>query len=109
MIGAEVIVMKKFLCINISVILLFLFALSGCSENIEIAEDNIYNFINYQNEEDIIYYYAINNNPPELNGIFSMYVDSSGGSLYLQNRSDNCLYISDTEGLDIVLGVNLNA
>ena len=43
--------MKKFLCINISVILLFLFALSGCSENIEIAEDNIYNFINYQNEE----------------------------------------------------------
>lgn len=43
--------MKKFLCININVILLFLFALSGCSENIEIAEDNIYNFINYQNEE----------------------------------------------------------
>ena len=67
------------------------------------------NGVNYQNEEDIIYYYAINNNPPELNGIFSMYVDSSGGSLYLQNRSDNCLYISDTEGLDIVLGVNLNA
>lgn len=43
--------MKKFLCINISIILLFLFALSGCSETIEIAEDNIYNFINYQNEE----------------------------------------------------------
>lgn len=43
--------MQKFLCINISIILLFLFALSGCSENIEIAEDNIYNFINYQNEE----------------------------------------------------------
>ena len=38
----EVIVMKKFLCINISVILLFLFALSGCSENIEIAEDKQY-------------------------------------------------------------------
>lgn len=43
--------MKKFLCINISIILLFLFALSGCSETIEIAEDSIYNFINYQNEE----------------------------------------------------------
>lgn len=43
--------MKKFLCINISIILLFLFALSGCSETIEITEDNIYNFINYQNEE----------------------------------------------------------
>lgn len=43
--------MKKFLCINISILLLFLFVLSGCSESIEIAEDNIYNFINYQNEE----------------------------------------------------------
>lgn len=43
--------MKKFLCINISIILLFLFALSGCSETIEITEDSIYNFINYQNEE----------------------------------------------------------
>lgn len=43
--------MKKFLCINISILLLFLFVLSGCSESIEMAEDNIYNFINYQNEE----------------------------------------------------------
>lgn len=43
--------MKKFLYINISILLLFLFVLSGCSESIEIAEDNIYNFINYQNEE----------------------------------------------------------
>lgn len=67
------------------------------------------NGVNYTNEEDTIYYYAINNNPPELNGIFSMYVDSSEGSLYLQNRSDTCLYISDTEGLSVVLGVNSNA
>lgn len=67
------------------------------------------NGVNYPNEEDTIYYYAINNNnPTELNGIFSMYVDSSGGSLYLQNRSDTCLYISDTEGLSVVLGVNSN-
>ncbi len=43
--------MKKFICINISILLLFLFVLSGCNEPTVIAEDNIYNFINYQNEE----------------------------------------------------------
>lgn len=43
--------MKKLLCANINILLLFLFALSGCSETIEIAKDNIYNFVDYQNEE----------------------------------------------------------
>lgn len=43
--------MKKIICINISILLLFLFVLSGCNEPTVIAEDNIYNFINYQNEE----------------------------------------------------------
>ncbi len=43
--------MKKFLCINISILLFLSFVLSGCSNAIEVAEDSIYNFMNYQNED----------------------------------------------------------
>ncbi len=43
--------MKKLLCVNISILLILLSVLGGCSEPIEVDEDSIYNFISYENED----------------------------------------------------------
>lgn len=43
--------MKRFLCMNISIIIFIMLIFGGCGNKVEIDKNSIYNFQNYKNEE----------------------------------------------------------
>lgn len=43
--------MKKFLCMNISILIFIMLIFGGCGNKVEIDKNSIYNFQNYKNEE----------------------------------------------------------